>query len=114
MRFRIVLSLALVGAAPVLLRGAPATAKDAGAPDAGPPYPACLQVTTSAPYRGLGYNHIVTLASSCPKTLDCTVKTDVNPTPTSATVRPKETVEVVTFIGSPAYTFKADVRCRER
>jgi hypothetical protein len=87
---------------------------DAGTADAGNAPPACLSVTTSARYGALGYNHIVTLRSACSKRLDCSVTTNVNPTPTTATVQPKETVEVVTFLGSPAYSFTADVRCRER
>src|SRR5262245_21470995 len=89
-------------------------AKDAGVVDAGPAAPACLSVSTSARYGAVGYNHVVTLRSACSKTLDCSVTTNVNPTPTSATVKPKETVEVVTFLGSPAYSFTADVRCREQ
>lgn len=103
----------VVAAASGEARSAP-SAKDAGAPDVGPPAPACLGVTTTARYGAIGYDHVVTLRSACEKTLDCSVTTNVNPTPTSATVKPRETVEVVTFLGSPAYSFTADVRCRER
>jgi hypothetical protein len=76
--------------------------------------PACIRVTTSAPFRGLGYDHTVTLQSSCEVTADCSVKTDVNPAPTEVVVPPSKTVDVITWRGSPAYEFQADVSCKLR
>jgi hypothetical protein len=76
--------------------------------------PACLKVTTSAPFRGIGYDHVVTLQSSCSATADCSVKTDVNPTASEVVVPPSQSVDVVTWRGSPAYEFHADVTCKLR
>jgi hypothetical protein len=86
-------------------------AADAGAPDAGPPFPACVSVSTIVRYGALGYDHIVGIANGCAKRVECVVRTDVNPDPIHASVSPKEATEVVTWRGSPAREFKADVKC---
>ena len=74
----------------------------ATAPDAGPAVPACVTVKPEVRYGGLGYDHVVNLTNGCPKTVDCVVKTDVNPDPQPVTVKSKETVSVMTWRGSPA------------
>jgi hypothetical protein len=73
--------------------------------------PACIAVRAEARYGAAGYNHIVYLTSSCAKTYVCAVSTDVNPEPTTVTVPPGRTVDVVTFLGSPARVFVPKVSC---
>jgi hypothetical protein len=97
--------LALLGG---VLRAAP----DGGGHDTKPPAP-CVLVTKSTPYGNAGYDHVVTLHNRCEHTMVCSVKTNVNPKPTSVSVPAKESVRVVTWRGSPARTFTADVKCRK-
>jgi len=73
--------------------------------------PACLTFSTEARFVGLAYNHIVHIANGCGVPKACTVRTDVNPQPLAVTVPSGSTVDVVTFIGSPARTFNASVLC---
>ncbi|MCA9598701.1 MAG: hypothetical protein KC776_35565 [Myxococcales bacterium] len=73
--------------------------------------PACIKVRARAQYGAYGYDHIVSIHDGCDKTAACVVKTDVNPDPLSVRVAPGKTEEVVTFRGSPSYTFHATVRC---
>jgi hypothetical protein len=75
------------------------------------PQPACVTFSTEARFVGLAYNHIVHLANGCDVPQSCTVTTDVNPEPQTVAVPPRSTVQVVTFIGSPARTFTAAVQC---
>jgi hypothetical protein len=89
-------------------------AGDAGAGDAAAPVPACIAVSTDSRYVPWGYNHVVTLRSSCARPATCLVSTDVNPQVQAVDVASGATVEVVTFMGSPAYTFVARVSCRLR
>lgn len=76
--------------------------------------PACIAVSTAARYVPYGYDHVVILASSCTQPATCSVSTDVNPTASVVEVRPRETIEVVTFRGSPASSFVARVSCELR
>jgi hypothetical protein len=71
----------------------------------------CVDVTSDASFASVGYDHIVTLKSGCRKTVTCTVKTDVNPDAASVQLDPGESQSVVTWRGSPARVFKADVSC---
>jgi hypothetical protein len=110
--FAITGALVLVAAAPTAIAqpydaGAPADAGDAGAS----PVPACMSVSTSSRYVPWGYNHIVILRNGCSKTARCMVSTDVNPAAQIVEVAAGATVEVTTFMGSPAYVFVARVRC---
>ena len=73
--------------------------------------PACVTYAMEARFVGLAYNHIVHLASGCSVAKSCTVATDVNPEPQVVTVPPGSTIQVVTFIGSPARTFTVSVQC---
>ena len=73
--------------------------------------PACLTFSTEARFVGLAYNHIVHIANGCGVPKSCTVATNVNPQPLAVTVPSGSTVDVVTFIGSPARTFTASVLC---
>jgi hypothetical protein len=83
-------------------------AEDAGAPA----LPACIQVGTDSRYVPFGYNHVVILKNGCSKAATCSVATDVNPQATSTEVAAGTTVEVLTFAGSPAQTFRAHVTCK--
>jgi len=82
-------------------------AADGGAPSAA----TCVRWTTEVRYRPYGYDHLVHIVNGCDKPARCEVKTDVNPEPTEVRVLPKETVTVVTFQGSPAREFSAQVSC---
>jgi hypothetical protein len=75
------------------------------------PRPVCVTFSTEARFVGLAYNHIVHVANGCSVALSCAVTTNVNPEPQVLNVPSGSRVEVVTFIGSPARTFTADVRC---
>jgi hypothetical protein len=74
--------------------------------------PACIRVSTMVRASMPGYDHIVTLESSCTRTAACEVSTDVAPDPIHADVEAKQRVDLVTFRGSPASTFKAKVACK--
>jgi len=78
---------------------------------ADPPPPTCVTFAIEARFVGLAYNHIVHVANGCSGAKSCTVATDVNPAPQVVTVPAGSTVDVVTFIGSPARTFTAAVHC---
>jgi hypothetical protein len=75
------------------------------------PRPVCVTFSTEARFVGLAYNHIVHVANGCSVSQSCAVTTNVNPEPQVLTVPSGSRVEVVTFMGSPARTFTADVRC---
>jgi hypothetical protein len=72
----------------------------------------CAQVHTQAPYRAYGYDHEVVIENTCPKPINCSVKTDVNPEIATVRVAAHATETVVTYRGSPAREFKADVDCK--
>lgn len=90
----------------------PLAAADAGTPDSGASsLPACIGVKTEARYAAVGYNHVVVLTNGCQRPATCVVSTDVNPEPQNATIPARQTVEVTTFLDSPAATFVAKVSC---
>ncbi len=107
---------AVVGLALLTGAEAPSAAEpaDAGADAAPPPVPACIAVTTDSRYVPWGYNHVVVLRNGCSRNATCQVSTDVNPQTQVVDVASGATVEVTTFMGSPAYTFVARVNCRLR
>jgi hypothetical protein len=74
--------------------------------------PACVKATTQVVAVAYGYNHVVTLENTCTRAAACTVSTDVAPDPIQATVEAKQKVDLVTFRGSPASSFKAKVECK--
>jgi hypothetical protein len=73
--------------------------------------PECVEVTTEAAFASVGYDHIVRVKNACKATVSCSVKTDVNPDPATATLAPGESTSMVTWRGSPAREFKPDVSC---
>lgn len=72
----------------------------------------CVTYEASAVYRGLGYQHQVVLTNGCERDATCMVSTDVNPQAQQAIVKKGESETVVTFQGSPARTFTANVSCQ--
>ena len=96
--------LVLAGAASTV--SSPAVASDAGAEPA-----VCVAVRAEVRYGAAGYSHIVVLTNACAKPQTCTVTTDVNPEPVKATVPPRGSTDVVTFLGSPARTFVPHAIC---
>ncbi|MBI5513455.1 MAG: hypothetical protein HY909_06770 [Deltaproteobacteria bacterium] len=87
-----------------------------GALSADPPAegrrPPCVAVRWSPFLAGEGlYNHLVWVRNGCADSLQCEVRSDVNPQPQRATVRPGEEVLVNTFLNSPARGFRPRVDC---
>jgi hypothetical protein len=73
--------------------------------------PDCTTVTAQPIFNGSGYNHLVTIANGCATTVSCTVTTDVNPRPISATVEPRQSRTVNTYFNAAAYGFTPTVHC---
>jgi hypothetical protein len=73
--------------------------------------PACVHWSGLTVATAVGYNHVVEIENTCDKPAACVVSTDVAPDPIKATVASKEKTELVTFRGSPSYTFKPKVEC---
>jgi hypothetical protein len=79
----------------------------------GPSKPAkCERVRSEAVYRGYGYDHEVTIENTCTKSISCSVKTNVNPDAAHVRVAAHATEIVLTFRGSPAREFTAEVDCK--
>jgi hypothetical protein len=93
----------------VTLSVAVASAAD---PPADKPVPDCVHVEAYARYGAYGYDHIVTIDNTCTRSAACQVSTDVNPEVFAVTVRSQQKQSIVTFRGSPAYEFSANVRCK--
>jgi len=74
----------------------------------------CVTVRTETRYRAYGYDHLVHLKNGCEKGVVCTVSTNVNPKEQQVSLDAGATATVVTFVGSPARTFQANVSCRFR
>lgn len=74
----------------------------------------CVQARPEARLRNLGYDHVVHLDSGCDRDAACAVSTDVNPAVQRVIVPARRSVEVVTFIGSPARVFSPNVTCELR
>jgi hypothetical protein len=107
-----VVAFALLAAEPAAVADYGDAGPEAAAPDAATP--ACIAVTTESRYVPWGYNHVVILRNGCSRNATCVVSTDVNPQPQVVDVASGATVEVTTFMGSPAYAFVARVACRLR
>lgn len=76
--------------------------------------PACITWHGEARYRPYGYDHVVLIRSSCARPADCTVSTSVNPEVKRVLVPANASVEVYTFLLSPAREFTAYVQCKLR
>ena len=73
--------------------------------------PRCVQVRKSAPYRGFGHHHIVTVRNTCDDAVRCRVSTNVTPQTHSMSGPAGEEESVITRTGSPASVFEAIVDC---
>ena len=73
--------------------------------------PPCIRFSGHVVATAVGYNHVVAIENSCDGAALCTVSTDVAPDPIQATVPTKQRIELVTFRGSPSYTFTPKVEC---
>jgi hypothetical protein len=71
----------------------------------------CVDVKTEASFASVGYDQIVTLTSGCKQAMTCTVTTNVNPDPATVQLAVGATESVVTWRGSPAREFSANVTC---
>lgn len=115
--------LALAACAPSAVQStsAPRQAASQGSADADADAPAplsngavdCVAYRSEARYRGVGYDHLVTLQNECEVQVHCSVSTNVNPQPVQATLSPGQRVTLLTFRGSPARSFVAYVTCKE-
>ncbi len=74
--------------------------------------PPCVRFVAEARYRGIGYEHLVHIANGCPRLALCVITTDVNPDAIEARIDAESTATVLTYRGSPASTFVANVRCQ--
>jgi hypothetical protein len=74
--------------------------------------PTCVRSWGQTVATGPGYNHVVHVENGCERPVACVISTDVAPDPIQATVPAKESTELVTFRGSPSYTFKPHVECK--
>jgi hypothetical protein len=73
--------------------------------------PACIEVHGSARWGASAYNHYVRISNGCDHPARCSVATDVNPEAQTVEVPAGESVEVLTFLGSPAREFTPRVSC---
>jgi hypothetical protein len=71
----------------------------------------CITFWAETRYAGLGFNHIVHLASECRFKASCSVATNVNPEPQTVSLPASARLDVITFMGSPASVFTAIVQC---
>jgi len=83
-------------------------------PTPGPGPVDCVAVASEAAFASVGYDHLVHLTNNCKKRAACNVKTDVNPEATNVELAPGERQTLVTWRGSPAREFKAEVTCLEK
>lgn len=105
---RLLTTIALSTAVAVAILAVPSARADSGK-EGNPP---CISWVQRAPYRNAGYDHEVEITNGCDRGATCVVRTDVNPDPITAGVDAGATVTVLTFRGSPAYAFTAQVACR--
>ena len=81
---------------------------------AGESVPSCIAWSPAVRYRGIGYDHLVNIRSTCEEPADCEVWTNVTPDKQRVEVSPGRNVQVVTFVASPSSVFEAHVACSLR
>jgi hypothetical protein len=79
-----------------------------------PAVPTCISFWGEARYRPFGYDHIVHIKSTCAKSADCVVWTNVNAEKKKVLVPANAKVEVFTFLVSPSREFTPYVECKLR
>jgi hypothetical protein len=92
-------------------RGAPGEDDSKGAEEEKKKDASCVKVTTQSRYVS-GYDHLVHLDNQCDESATCEVSTNVNPKVQTVTVAAGKKATVLTFRGSPAYEFEAQVECK--
>lgn len=90
-----------------------ATARTDAQARAGGSRPQCVQVSSEARFDGVGYQHWVTVNNTCTGPVDCTITTDVAPSPVSMHLAARERREISTFLSSPSRAFSPTVDCTE-
>jgi hypothetical protein len=73
--------------------------------------PECVRFEGTARWGADGYNHIVRIENNCARAASCSVSTDVNPQVQVVNVPAGQSIEIVTFLGSPASRFTPNVVC---
>jgi hypothetical protein len=73
--------------------------------------PPCVTVEGVARWGADAYNHFVRVTNGCDRPARCQVATDVSPERHAVEVAPGQSVEVITFRGSPASAFTPRVTC---
>jgi hypothetical protein len=71
----------------------------------------CISFSGEARFGGVGFTHVVHVTNKCTSNATCAVSTDVVPTPQSVTVPGHKTVDVITYLDSPASKFTPRVAC---
>ena len=74
--------------------------------------PACIRWSQQTVHTSAGNNHVVFVENTCARSASCSISTDVAPDPIQASLQPNQRTELVTFRGSPAFTFRARVECK--
>jgi hypothetical protein len=73
--------------------------------------PECIRVEAIVRWGAGAYNHFVRIENGCERSARCQVATDVNPEPQTVELAPGQSVELITFRGSPASQFTPRVSC---
>ena len=74
--------------------------------------PDCVHAWPEARSVAYGYDHIVHVRNDCRVQANCSVASDVSPTPTDVTVRAGDQAEVTTSHAAPSREFTPVVECR--
>ena len=74
----------------------------------------CVTYRADVRARAYGYDHWVLLDSTCTKTADCQVGSDVRTDPVAVAIAPGAHEEVNLWLGSPASSFTPSVKCKLR
>jgi len=96
-----------------LLAGSLGASLSQAQPRAAGSRPQCVQVSSEARFDGVGFQHWVTVNNTCTGPVDCTISTDVAPSPVSMHLAARERREISTFLSSPARAFTPTVECTE-
>lgn len=76
--------------------------------------PSCVSVSAEARMQAYGFDHVVAVRNGCAQPVTCSVSTSVNSSPTVVQLGPGASQETLTWRGSPASVFTANVDCTTR
>ena len=71
----------------------------------------CIELKTRTSQGPTGHNHLVRLTNRCDQSMRCKVTTNANPKGVNVNVPAKGSIEVNTFLNSPASSFQAKAEC---